>query len=112
MPTQFLHALQESGDASLSFRIVHDEVHQRADAPHAVTRLGPRRKRPCDRCAAEQCDEFAPSHSITSSALASRVAGTSIPIVLAVCRLMASSNLLGRSTGRSAGFSPLRTRPA
>ena len=51
------------------------------------------------------------AHSITSSARASSVGGTSRPIALAVCRLMMSSNLLARKTGRSAGFSPLRISP-
>src|SRR5262249_49643777 len=56
-------------------------------------------------------DELAPFHSITSSARASRVGGTTSPNVLAVCRLMTSSNLVARRTGRSAGLSPLRMRP-
>src|SRR5262249_22766056 len=48
--------------------------------------LRSRRERP--RCrAAEQRDELAPSHSITSSARASSVAGTSRPSALAVLRL-------------------------
>ena len=51
------------------------------------------------------------TYSITSSARASSVAGTSSPSALAVGRLMTSSNLVGCSTGRSAGFSPLRMRP-
>jgi len=51
------------------------------------------------------------AYSITSSARASSAGGTSSPNVLAVCRLMTSSNLVGSTTGRSAGFSPLRTRP-
>jgi hypothetical protein len=50
-------------------------------------------------------------HSITSSARASSVGGTSTPSALAVGRLMTSSNLVGWTTGRSAGFSPLRMRP-
>src|SRR5262245_50712711 len=50
-------------------------------------------------------------HSITSSARASSHAGTSRPSVLAVCRLITNSNLVGRRIGRSAGFSPLRMRP-
>ena len=49
-------------------------------------------------------------HSITSSARASSVGGTSRPSALAVLRLMASSYLVGVCTGRSAGFSPLRMR--
>ena len=47
------------------------------------------------RRAAEQRDELAPSHSITSSARASSVGGTSRPSALAVLRLMTSSNLVG-----------------
>src|SRR5262249_5672658 len=46
-------------------------------------------------------------HSITSSARASNVGGTSMPIALAVLRLITSSYLVGACTGRSAGFSPL-----
>src|SRR6516162_8143977 len=51
------------------------------------------------------------AYSITSSARASRVWGTTSPNVLAVCRLMTSSNLVARRTGRLAGLSPLRMRP-
>jgi hypothetical protein len=40
--------------------------------------------RPRNRRTAEQRDELAPSHSITSSARASSVAGTSTPRALAV----------------------------
>ena len=47
-------------------------------------------------------------HSITSSARASSIGGTSRPSVLAVLRLMTNSNLVGCSTGRSAGFTPRR----
>src|SRR5512144_892734 len=46
------------------------------------------------------------THSITSSARASREGGTSTPSALAVIRLMTRSNLVGCSTGRSAGFAP------
>jgi hypothetical protein len=49
-------------------------------------------------------------HSITSSARASRVGAILTPRDLAVLRLMTSSMLVGNSTGRSAGFSPLRMR--
>src|SRR5262245_21678073 len=49
-------------------------------------------------------------HSMTSSARASTVAGTSSPSALAVLRLITNSNLVGFCTGRSAGFSPLRMR--
>src|SRR5262249_32151296 len=46
------------------------------------------RKRPRRRRAADQRDEFATSHSITSSARARIVAGTPMPRDLAVFRLM------------------------
>src|SRR5262249_36112519 len=55
--------------------------------------LRPRRQRPRRRRAAEQRDELAPPHSITSSARASNVDGTSRPSALAVLRLITSSNL-------------------
>jgi hypothetical protein len=50
-------------------------------------------------------------HWISSSAMANSVSGTVRPSALAVLRLMTNSNLVGRATGRSAGFSPLRMRP-
>ena len=53
-------------------------------------------------------DELAPSHSITSSARASSVGGTSSPSALAVLRLMTNSIFVGCSIGRSLGFAPLR----
>ena len=48
-------------------------------------------------------------HSMTSSARASSVGGTSSPRAFAVFRLITSSYLVGACTGRSAGFSPRRT---
>jgi hypothetical protein len=46
----------------------------------------PRRDRPSRRRAAEKRDEVtAPDHSITSSAMASKVGGISIPKIFAVC---------------------------
>src|SRR4051794_26660148 len=51
------------------------------------------------------------AYSITSSASASNVGGTSRPRECAVLRLITNSNLVGCTTGSSAGFSPLRTRP-
>jgi hypothetical protein len=49
-------------------------------------------------------------YSMTSSARNRRASGIVRPIALAVLRLMTSSNLVGCSTGISAGFAPLRTR--
>ena len=50
-------------------------------------------------------------HSITSSARASSVGGTSRPSIRAVSWLITSSNLLDCTTGKSTGFAPLRMRP-
>ena len=70
---------------------------------------------PHDRCAATRrivakprrvIDHAAIYYSITSSAVASSVGGTSRPSVFAVSRLLTSSNLVGCATGRSAGFHP------
>src|SRR5262249_4529796 len=72
--------------------------------------LRPRRQRPRRR-AAEQRDEFAALHSITSSAPADMPIGTSRPSAFAVFKLITKSNLVVCITGSSAGFSPLRTRP-
>jgi hypothetical protein len=47
-------------------------------------------------------------HSITSSARARSDSGMVRPRALAVLRLITSSNLVGCSTGRSAGLAPLR----
>src|SRR5262249_40078788 len=47
-------------------------------------------------------------YSITSSARASSVGGTSMPSALAVLRLITSSYFVGACTGKSLGFSPLR----
>jgi hypothetical protein len=59
-----------------------------------------------------QRDELAPSHSITSSARPSSGSGTVTPSALAALRFMTSSTLVDCWTGSSAGFSPLRMRPA
>src|SRR5215831_13568656 len=74
--------------------------------------LRARRERPGSRRAAKQRDELAAlHHSITSSARASSMGGTSSPSARAVGRLMMKSNLVDCTTGRSVGFSPFRMRP-
>src|SRR5262249_36221747 len=70
-----------------------------------------RRERPRDSRAADQGDELAAFHSITSSAATCRLSGTVSPSALAVLRFIRSSNLVGCKTGKSAGLSPLRIRP-
>src|SRR5262249_30078126 len=70
------------------------------------------RERPRRRRAAEQRDELAALHSITSSARASKVGGISRPSARAVCRLITNSNLVGCTTGKPPGFAALRILPA
>jgi len=48
------------------------------------------------------------AHSITRSARSKSDGGIVRPSAFAVFRLITSSNFVGRSTGRSAGFAPLR----
>src|SRR5262249_15094523 len=73
--------------------------------------LRARRERPRRRTADER-DEVAAVHSITSSARCCKRKGTSRPSALAVLRLTTSSNLTGAWTGSSLGFAPLRIRSA
>src|SRR5262249_42819373 len=58
--------------------------------------------------AADERDERAPPHSITSSARASSVAGMLRPSAFAVIRFTIRSNLVGCWTGRSVGLAPRR----
>jgi hypothetical protein len=71
-----------------------------------ASRDGPRRNR-----AAEQRDELAPLHSITSSAATSKPGGTVRPSIRAVWALMTRSNFVDWTTGRSAGLAPFKMRP-
>src|SRR6516164_7488954 len=73
---------------------------------HSLSLLG------CPLCAKTRQDapqQMGP-YSITSSARASSAGGRGSPSAFAVLRLIASSYLVGNSTGRSPGFSPLRIR--
>src|SRR6478736_9706007 len=67
---------------------------------------------PCPKGAMSGCEQpqQIPSYSITSSARARSVSGTSRPSALAVLRLITSSYFVGACTSRSAGFSPRRMR--
>src|SRR5262249_38503003 len=76
-------------------------------APLGQCRKWPRNGRP-----AQTGNELPTPHSITSSARASSVGGMVSPRASAVLRLMTSSNFVGCITGRSAGWAPLRMRPA
>ena len=55
--------------------------------------------------------ELTGGYSITSSARARRIGGTSMPSAFAAFRLMISSNLVDCMTGRSSGLVPFRMRP-
>src|SRR5215813_6365324 len=110
-PAQLRQRLRERQDAPLRYRIVHRETHEHTDPPHPLRLLRARRERPRGRRAAQQGDERASFHSITSSARPDSGSGTVMPSALAVLRLMISSTLVTCWTGRSAGFSPLRMRP-
>src|SRR5262249_40973371 len=102
--TELSHAPHESGPCRRGLLEGGDST----DAQHLLGRLlRARRERPCRR-AAEQRDERAALHPITSSAMARTDAGISKLSALAVLRLMSSSNRAGCSTGKSAGFAPLR----
>src|SRR5262245_47831265 len=109
-PAPLLQRLLKSREAGLHVCIirVHARTCKHTDTPHPLGLLRPRRKRPPRRRAAEQRDELAALHSITSSARASSVGGTSIPSTFAVLRLIIRSNLVGCSTGISAGLVPRR----
>src|SRR5262245_53398436 len=69
-PTQLREPLREPREVGLCVRIVFAPCHQHADPPHPVRLLRARRERPRRR-AAEQRDELASFHSITSSAMLS-----------------------------------------
>src|ERR1700730_15199296 len=86
--------------------------NQHADPPHAIALLAAPRARPKQRRrgrrTAQERDELAALHSITLSARTRIESGTVRPSAFAVLRLMTNSNLVGCSTGRSAGLAPLR----
>jgi hypothetical protein len=64
------------------------------------------------RSGVERRDELASSHSISSSAAASKVEGISRPSAFAVARLIANLIDVACSIGRSPGWAPLRMRSA
>src|SRR5262249_32132200 len=109
-PAEFGEPLRKRPDPHRRVRIVCSQAHQRTDPPHSLRLLRARHKRPSGR-AAEQRDELAPLHSITSSARPSSVIGKVRPSVLAVFRLITNTTFVDCITGSSAGFSPLRMRP-
>src|SRR5262249_39573470 len=99
-PTESLHSPHKGIVPDLRCGIALRVGHQHGDQRQPAGLLRARRKRPSRR-ATEQRDELAAFHSITSSAMASRVAGTVRRSIRAVGALMTSSNLLDCTTGRS-----------
>jgi hypothetical protein len=80
--------------------------------PHTVMSALPLKADVCDAIAHVCYGPIADiTYSISSSARASSEGGIVIPSALAVLRLMTISKVVGWTTGRSAGFSPLRMRP-
>src|SRR5207249_1170859 len=107
---QLSQRLLERIEALSIFLVACGNSKQYADPPYSPGLLRARRERPGRSRAADERNELAAFHSITSSARASSVAGTSRPSAFAVFKLITSSNLVGACTGSSAGFSPLRMR--
>src|SRR5262249_32144665 len=96
LPAQPIQFPPERRDLGLCGRIALGIPHQHADAPHPLALLRAHRERPRCYRATEQRDELAPPyHSMTSSARASSVGGTSRPSTLAVFRLITNSYLVG-----------------
>src|SRR4029077_14981124 len=89
----------------LPFWIIRGLRHEHADTPHPRALLRARAQRKYGGgAAAQQRDELAALHSITSSARASSMGGTVRPSALAVLRLITSSILVGCYTGKSAAL--------
>src|SRR5262249_39174532 len=106
-PAELAHAIAQRIEQETRGLPIGKAGHQHANVANgrvlSACRHWPRRRR-----AAEQGDELAPPHSITSSAVICMISGTVTPSAFAVLRLMTSSTLVGCITGSSAGFSPLR----
>src|ERR1700732_1023588 len=109
-PSSAFEPLSEPRKACLHFRIILGGAHEHPNPPHALRLLRTRTKRPRSCCAAEERDEFAAGHSMTSSADTMIEFSKVKPSVLAVFVLTTISNLVGRSIGKSDGRAPLRMR--
>jgi hypothetical protein len=104
----FLEALTKRGDVRR--KSIWRSGVEKSDHWHGGL-LCTRRERPRSRRAADERDELAAPHSITSSARPSSVIGKVRPSALAVLRLIANSTFTACWTGSSAGRAPLRIRP-
>src|SRR5262249_45019019 len=97
----FTEALPERGQIPYP-KIYRDAVEKPYHRHCCLLRARCTRPRCCR--AAEQRDEFATLHSITSSAPTRRPGGTVRPSAFAVLRLTTNSNFTACCTGKSAGF--------
>src|SRR5262249_28315335 len=97
---------------SLPESIPHRRIIDDADARNPSLLLRARRERPRGSRAAEQRDELAAPHSMTSSASANSRSGTSMPSAFAVLRLITHSNFVDCGPGNRAALPLLRMRPA
>src|SRR5262249_54232954 len=105
-PAQFAPLLHKNGDPpALDGRRARA---QETDGRQLAGLLRARRKRPCSHSAAEERNELAALQSITSLARSNIDVGIVTPIALAVRRFTTSSNVVGCSTGKSAGLAPRR----
>src|SRR5262245_1426569 len=103
----FTNALPECGQKACTIGKERPRAAEEPDHRHGRL-LRARRERPRHGRAAEQRDELAALHSITSFAAACSVSGTVRPIAFAVLRLITRSNFVGCSIGSSPGFVPFR----
>ena len=104
------------------------EYHHDAAIRCSTRRVAPHERLPLSGCSPRlsgylnggsawvRCRAWTPwggcaNYSITSSAATRSLSGTVSPSALAVVRLIASSNFVDRSTGRSDGLTPLSRRP-
>src|SRR5262249_47572478 len=102
--TRCTETLTECGHNEV--RVARRQTAEEAD--HGHRRLLRARRERQRRRAAEQRDEMASFHSITSSVRSRNDSGIVRPRALAVVRLMTRSNFVGCSTGISAGLAPRR----
>src|SRR5262249_6496 len=112
-PAEFAQSLHESGDP-----LAHDRRRggaQQPDGGQLRRLLRARRKRPRSRSAAEKRDELTPlhrcNHSTTWSGSERKLSEIVTPSAFAVFKLITNWNLTVSITGRSAGLTPLSTRP-
>jgi hypothetical protein len=120
-----------AGDPSTTLAVHCGNGFDARFKPYQSTRLGPIQWRPLSLGVNDPERQFATRHrcnaavplahdalcrlnrslaqSNTSSEIARSVGGTVRPSAFAVLRLIASSNLVGCSTGSSEGLAPLRT---